>query len=84
MPPVWRGRTEDSLGDGERKRLGTLAPRIKAKMTERGTAMIAYQELDKSPNFFRMVVLSPTATAASLAAVLDEIETVGDSLASLL
>jgi glutamate decarboxylase len=39
-------------------RLEKIAPKIKAQMMERGTAMVGYQpdEHKKRPNFFRMVI----------------------------
>lgn len=53
---------------------------IKQRMQERGSMMTGYQSIDGRPNFFRMIVCSPTVEAADMEFVLDEIEALGADL----
>lgn len=57
-----------------------VAPVIKSGMMHDGTMMIGYQPLNDHPNFFRMIVTSPTATFEDMDYVLNEIERLGKSI----
>lgn len=57
-------------------RLTKVAPMIKARMIEKGSAMITYQPLKELPNFFRMTLIT-SASETDMDWLLDEIETLG-------
>ncbi|CAJ0930823.1 unnamed protein product, partial [Mesorhabditis belari] len=61
-------------------RLEKIAPKIKAKMMERGTTMVGYQPDKKRPNFFRMIISNQAITRADLDFLIDEIVDIGESL----
>uniref|UniRef100_A0A7E4UMW5 Glutamate decarboxylase 1 n=1 Tax=Panagrellus redivivus TaxID=6233 RepID=A0A7E4UMW5_PANRE len=69
------------LDDKEKyARLETIAPKIKAKMMERGTTMVGYQPDGEKPNFFRMIISNPGTTKADLDFLIDEIADIGKDL----
>ena len=62
------------------RQLSTVAPRIKEKMTEKGSLLIGYQPLEKLPNFFRMVVINDDVTHTDMDFVVTEISSLGEDL----
>ncbi|CAD5214898.1 unnamed protein product [Bursaphelenchus okinawaensis] len=54
-------------------RLEKIAPKIKAKMMERGTTMVGYQPDKQRPNFFRMIISNQAITEDDLDFLIDEI-----------
>ena len=56
-------------------RLEKVAPKIKARMMQKGTTMVAYQpDAQKSrPNFFRMVISNPAIQKSDLDFLINEI-----------
>ena len=75
-----RGKNPDELSNEEKFQFNQVAIRIKEKMVVDGTLMTGVQIQDASPNFFRMVLISPHSTEKSIAAVLDEIDRCGVEL----
>uniref|UniRef100_A0AC35F161 Glutamate decarboxylase n=1 Tax=Panagrolaimus sp. PS1159 TaxID=55785 RepID=A0AC35F161_9BILA len=61
-------------------RLEKIAPKIKAKMMERGTTMVGYQPDKQKPNFFRMIISNQAITYADLDFLIDEIIEIGKDL----
>uniref|UniRef100_A0A7E5A0A1 Glutamate decarboxylase 1 n=1 Tax=Panagrellus redivivus TaxID=6233 RepID=A0A7E5A0A1_PANRE len=61
-------------------RLEKIAPKIKAKMMERGTTMVGYQPDGQKPNFFRMIISNQATTQADLDFLIDEIVEIGKDL----
>ncbi|KAH7731509.1 glutamate decarboxylase 1-like protein [Aphelenchoides avenae] len=61
-------------------RLEKIAPKIKAKMMERGTTMVGYQPARGKPNFFRMIISNPAITEADLDFLVEEIIKIGNNL----
>ncbi|KFO23944.1 Glutamate decarboxylase 1, partial [Fukomys damarensis] len=57
-----------------------IAPKIKAQMTEEGTAMISYQPCGDNVNFFRMVFSNPATRQTDIDYLIDEIERLGKDL----
>ena len=57
-----------------------IAPKIKAKMMERGSTMIGYQPDKGRPNFFRMIISSQAITKADLDFLIQEIVDIGKDL----
>ncbi|XP_010601687.1 glutamate decarboxylase 1 [Fukomys damarensis] len=60
--------------------LHKIAPKIKAQMTEEGTAMISYQPCGDNVNFFRMVFSNPATRQTDIDYLIDEIERLGKDL----
>ncbi|VDM85632.1 unnamed protein product [Strongylus vulgaris] len=60
--------------------LDPIAPKIKAKMMERGTTMVGYQPDKQRPNFFRMIISSQAITRDDLDFLIQEIVDIGESL----
>uniref|UniRef100_A0A1I7ZXJ5 Glutamate decarboxylase 1 n=1 Tax=Steinernema glaseri TaxID=37863 RepID=A0A1I7ZXJ5_9BILA len=61
-------------------RLEKIAPKIKAKMMERGTTMVGYQPDKQRPNFFRMIISNQAITRKDLDFLIKEIVDIGHSL----
>ena len=55
-----------------------MAPKIKAKMMEKGTMMVGYQPLGDLPNFFRIVLTNPCLSTEDIDFFLDETERLGE------
>ncbi|KAK5966322.1 hypothetical protein GCK32_006366 [Trichostrongylus colubriformis] len=69
------------LDPAEKKaRLEKIAPKIKARMMERGTTMVGYQPDKQRPNFFRMIISSQAITRDDLDFLIQEIVDIGESL----
>ncbi|VDK78132.1 unnamed protein product [Gongylonema pulchrum] len=60
--------------------LSEIAPKIKAKMMERGSTMVAYQPDKKRPNFFRMIISNQAITKEDLDFLIREIIAIGDEI----
>uniref|UniRef100_A0A914UT29 Glutamate decarboxylase n=1 Tax=Plectus sambesii TaxID=2011161 RepID=A0A914UT29_9BILA len=76
VPPSLRG-----FDPAEKKaRLEKIAPKIKAKMMERGTTMVGYQPDKDRPNFFRMIISNQAITREDLDFLIEEIITIGKDL----
>ncbi len=81
VPPHLRPLTLDptsmtELGDEVTAELHALAPRIKAEMQRRGTAMVGYQPI-AGLNTFRLLFMNPSVTEADVDALLDRIAEYG-------
>ncbi|CDW54899.1 glutamate decarboxylase 1 [Trichuris trichiura] len=61
-------------------RLEKVAPKIKGKMMEAGTTMVAYQPDKDKPNFFRLIISNPATTTEDLDFFVDEIARLGESI----
>ncbi|KFD53454.1 hypothetical protein M513_05718 [Trichuris suis] len=59
-------------------RLEKVAPKIKGKMMEAGTTMVAYQPDKEKPNFFRLIISNPATTTEDLDFFVDEIARLGE------
>lgn len=57
-----------------------LAPQIKARMMEKGSAMIGYQPLGTKVNFFRCVLSNPATKKEDVDFLLDQIVQLGHDL----
>lgn len=78
IPPS--ARSLDKSSDEYKAALDRAPAIIKARMQKSGSMMCGYQRLDGSPNFFRMIVISPTTSSSDMDFVLDEIESLGADL----
>ncbi|KAI6216733.1 Glutamate decarboxylase 1 [Aphelenchoides fujianensis] len=58
-------------------RLEKIAPKIKARMMERGTTMVGYQPDKQRPNFFRIIISNQAITEEDLDFLVDEIVEIG-------
>ncbi|XP_017755504.1 PREDICTED: cysteine sulfinic acid decarboxylase-like isoform X2 [Eufriesea mexicana] len=63
-----------------KKRLNEVAPKLKEKMTKRGSLMINYQPLHGKPNFFRFVIQNSGVKIPDIFYVFDELENLGENL----
>lgn len=57
-----------------------ITAKIKAKLMEKGVAMIGYQPLGDKPNFFRCVFSNPATQKHDVDFLLDEIASLGAEL----
>lgn len=73
VPPELRPLDLAALSAATRVRIHALAPAVKARMQDDGTAMIGYQPLDEL-NCFRLIFMNPRATVADADALLDLID----------
>lgn len=73
VPPELRPFDPHALSDDARQRLHALAPAVKARMQDEGTAMIGYQPLD-GLNCFRLLFMNPRVTLDDADALLDLID----------
>jgi len=80
LPPSLRGKDVARLNSADRELLHRVAPAIKRRMQEEGTAMLGFQSIDGFPNFFRMICINPAVTDDDLDAVIDLIRRYGDAL----
>ena len=55
-----------------------VAPKIKARMMEKGTMMVGYQPLGDLPNFFRIVLTNPCLSTEDIDFFLDETARLGE------
>ncbi|KAF7692869.1 glutamate decarboxylase 1 isoform X1 [Silurus meridionalis] len=69
-----------STGPDRDRELHSITPKIKAKLMEKGTAMIGYQPLGEKPNFFRCVFSNPATLKQDVDFLLDEIASLGSGL----
>ncbi|KAL2735434.1 cysteine sulfinic acid decarboxylase-like [Vespula squamosa] len=72
-------RDKDSISNYEEE-LSKVAPKLKGRMTKRGSLMINYQPLREKPNFFRFVVQNSGTDMQDISYVLEELENLGESL----
>ncbi|KAG9434168.1 cysteine sulfinic acid decarboxylase [Apis mellifera carnica] len=72
-------RIQNSIYD-YKKRLHEVAPKLKEKMTKRGSLMINYQSLHEKPNFFRFVIQNSGVDTQDIFYVFDELENLGESM----
>ena len=61
-----------------KERLNEVAPKLKEKMTKRGSLMINYQPLRDKPNFFRFVIQNSGVEIQDIHYVFDELENLGE------
>ncbi|VDK78223.1 unnamed protein product [Anisakis simplex] len=64
----------------KKARLEKIAPKIKAKMMERGTTMVGYQPDKQRPNFFRMIISNQAITRQDLDFLIQEIIEIGKDM----
>ncbi|KAG7221024.1 hypothetical protein INR49_031195 [Caranx melampygus] len=67
-------------GPDRDSRLHQVAPRIKARMMEKGSVLIGYQPLGTKVNFFRCVFSNPATELEDIDFLLDEITQLGHDL----
>uniref|UniRef100_A0A3B4YYX4 Uncharacterized protein n=1 Tax=Seriola lalandi dorsalis TaxID=1841481 RepID=A0A3B4YYX4_SERLL len=77
IPPSLRGLPP---GPDRDSRLHQVAPRIKARMMEKGSVLIGYQPLGARVNFFRCVFSNPATQQEDVDFLLDEIARLGRDL----
>lgn len=77
IPQELRNREEDSKYFQE---LNEVAPKIKARMMEKGSMLVGYQPLGDLPNFFRMVIININTEYEDMDFVLEEISTLGEKI----
>jgi len=77
VPPSMQGLPKN---EEYYKKLGTIAPEIKGKMTERGSMLIGYQTDDRHCNFWRMVVSNPASSFEDMQEIINEIHELGKDL----
>ncbi len=82
LPPHLRGVPPEQWTQEDRQTLHGLAPQIKRKMQENGTAMLGFQSLNGLPNFFRMICINSVVDTEDLRLVLDLIKCYGDEAIS--
>jgi glutamate/tyrosine decarboxylase-like PLP-dependent enzyme len=73
VPPEARPLDLGALDDSLRNRLHSLAPAVKARMQDAGTAMVGYQPID-GLNCFRLLFMNPAVTVADADALLSLID----------
>jgi len=73
MPPELRDVSIDELSPGDREKLHALAPAVKARMQDEGTAMIGYQPID-GLNCFRLIFMNPRTTTDEAETLLELID----------
>ena len=73
VPPELRSHDPAALPHAIRDRLHMLAPAVKARMQDEGTAMIGYQPLD-GLNCFRLIFMNPQVTTDDADALLELID----------
>ncbi|XP_060729533.1 glutamate decarboxylase 1 isoform X3 [Tachysurus vachellii] len=67
-------------GPDRDRELHSITPKVKAKLMEKGVAMISYQPLEEKPNFFRCVFSNPATQKQDVDFLLDEIACLGAEL----
>ncbi|XP_047662342.1 glutamate decarboxylase 1 isoform X1 [Tachysurus fulvidraco] len=67
-------------GPDRDRELHSITPKIKAKLMEKGVAMISYQPLEEKPNFFRCVFSNLATQRQDVDFLLDEIACLGAEL----
>ncbi|ELU00176.1 hypothetical protein CAPTEDRAFT_151334 [Capitella teleta] len=67
-------------GKERESELHKVAPRIKARMMEKGSTMVGYQPMGKLPNFFRMINSNPASTYPDIDWLISEIERIGEEI----
>lgn len=77
VPPSLRGKDISQLGPEEHQLLHALAPAIKKRMQQEGTAMLGFQSNKGRPNFFRMLFINPALEAQDRQAIIDLIDQYG-------
>ncbi|XP_075996321.1 glutamate decarboxylase 1 [Genypterus blacodes] len=77
VPPSLRGLQP---GPDRNARLHQVAPRIKARMMEKGSVLISYQPLGANVNFFRCVFSNPATQQEDIHFLLEEIAQLGCDL----
>lgn len=77
LPPEMRSRPIAELDTGEHARLHALAPRIKARMQQDGSAMLGFQPV-LGINAFRLLFINPRVTTADVDRVIDLIAKYGE------
>ncbi|XP_066508180.1 glutamate decarboxylase 1-like [Hoplias malabaricus] len=70
------------LGPERDRELHMVAPKIKAKMMEKGVTMISYQPLGDKVNFFRCVFSNPATKKEDVDFLLEEISHLGSEIDS--
>jgi glutamate/tyrosine decarboxylase-like PLP-dependent enzyme len=80
LPPSLRGKDIARLTPDQRELLHQVAPAIKRKMQQEGTAMLSFQSIDQHPNFFRMLFMNPAVDEPQRQAILDLITQYGMEL----
>jgi len=87
--PVWLSTMLEKSGEtpftlnkksGNGLLLHNLTAAIKADMQRRGRLMVACQPMESIPNFFKVCVTTSHATKTDFDFILQEIQTIGDSL----
>ncbi|KZC06714.1 PREDICTED: cysteine sulfinic acid decarboxylase-like [Dufourea novaeangliae] len=63
-----------------KEQINSVAPKLKEKMTKRGSLMINYQPLHEKPNFFRFVIQNSGVDTEDIYYVFDELENLGESM----
>jgi glutamate/tyrosine decarboxylase-like PLP-dependent enzyme len=76
VPPEHRPLDLAALDAGARDRLHRLAPRIKSRMQQEGTAMVGYQPVH-GINTFRLLFMNPEVTTGDVDAVLGHLARYG-------
>lgn len=64
----------------KKEEMGKLCPQIKGKLMTCGTAMLAYQQDDIRPNYFRNIISSTSPTEKDIDFLLCEIDRLGEDL----
>ena len=78
LPPALRGKAIEQLTQKEWTLLHSIAPTIKRRMQEEGTAMLGFQAIDERPNFFRILFMNPDVEAHDRQAIIDLIDRYGN------
>ncbi len=73
VPPELRPLRVEALDDSQRARLHALAPAVKARMQDDGTAMVGYQPVD-GLNCFRLLFMNPAVTTTDADTLLSLID----------
>ena len=73
VPPEMRPVDLDAIGPSDVARLHHLAPRVKSRMQDEGTALVGYQPI-RDLNCFRLLFMNPDVTTTDVDALLDLID----------
>ena len=78
VPPSMRPFDVRTASDEAKRRIGTVAPLIKARMQNEGKALIGFQSVNDFPNFFRLVLANPWSVSfEDVDQILETMDTIG-------
>ncbi|CAK8673371.1 acidic amino acid decarboxylase GADL1-like isoform X2 [Clavelina lepadiformis] len=80
LPKIMRDTDWNLRDEKFCRKLASVAPQIKERMTKKGSMLVGYQPVGNLPNFFRMVVINDKVTREDMEFVVQEIDLLGSDL----